>query len=164
MLDTSVAATNSALQRARTTLDEERAAGRLTRAHASQNRERQDAVVRKLIDAWHAVDVPGIVAVLTEESLLTMPPEPLRVVGREAIEDFLNTIPMGGQLDRFHLVPVQANRQPAVAIYRQQHDAEPFAAYGVMVLSFAGDRISSMVRFVGSRLVADCGLPLMVQR
>ncbi len=163
MLETTVAATNSALQRARATLDDARAAGRLTRAHASPQRETQDAVVRRLIDAWHAVDVPGIVAVLTEDALLTMPPEPLRVVGREAIEDFLKTVPMEGRLDRFRLIPVQANRQPAVAVYRRWRDDEPFMAYGVMVLSFADDQITSMVRFVGDRLVADCGLPLSVQ-
>jgi RNA polymerase sigma-70 factor (TIGR02960 family) len=163
MLETTVAATNSALQRARATLDEERAAGRLTRAHASQNRETQDAAVRKLIDAWHAIDIPGIVDVLTEDALLTMPPEPGRYVGRDAIADFLKTVPMGGRLDRFRLVPVQANRQPALAVYRRRRDDEPFTAEGVMVLSFAGDKVTSMVRFVGSRLVVDCGLPLTVQ-
>ena len=121
-------------------------------------------MIRRLIDAWHAVDVPGIVAVLTEDALLTMPPEPIRVAGREAIEDFLKTIPMDGRLDRFHLVPVQANRQPALAVYIQRHDDEPYTAYGVMVLSFADDKITSLVRFVGDRLVADCGLPLTVRR
>jgi RNA polymerase sigma-70 factor (ECF subfamily) len=162
MLESSVAATNSALQRARTTLDQERAEGRLTWVHAGQDQEEEAAVVGKLIDAWHAVDVPGIVAVLTEDALLTMPPEPTRVAGKDAIAAFLKTVPMGGRLDRFRLIPVQANRQPAVAVYIRRDGDEMFTAYGVMVLAFADDRIASMVRFVGERLVTDCGLPLAV--
>jgi RNA polymerase sigma-70 factor (ECF subfamily) len=163
MLETSVAATNSALQRARTTLEQERAAGRLTWTHAGQDRAEQDAVVGRLIDAWYAVDVPGIVAVLTDDALLTMPPEPTRVAGRDAIAAFLRTVPMGGRLDRFRLIPVQANRQPALAVYILRDGADLFTAYGVMVLSFADDQIASMVRFVGARLVEDCGLPLSVR-
>lgn len=119
MLESSVAGANSTLQRARATLEREQLAGRITRDH---DRDRtgapaERALVRRLIAAWHAADVPSIVALLTEDAVLTMPPLPDRYVGREAIGGFLATVPGGGRLDRFRLTPTRANRQPALAAY-----------------------------------------------
>lgn len=160
MLETSVAGINSALQRARTTLERERDAGHLVRSHFRTGSETEQALVRSLVDAWHAVDVPSIVNLLTEDALFTMPPEPTRVVGRDAIATFLATVPAGGRLDKIRLVPTRANRQPAVAAYKLDEATGIFQAHGVMVLAVEGDAIASMTRFGYPSLLPHFGLPM----
>jgi RNA polymerase sigma-70 factor (ECF subfamily) len=160
MLATTVASVNSALQRARATLDRERAAGRVTRAHTRTSTENESNLVRRLAAAWHVADVPSIVALLTEDALLTMPPQPLRVVGREAIGAFLATVPARGRLDRFRFVPTRANRQPAVAAYYREGDVGTYHAYSVMVLAIEGEAIVSLVRFADPTLFPHFGLPM----
>jgi RNA polymerase sigma-70 factor (TIGR02960 family) len=159
MLATSVTAVNSALQRARATLERERSAGRVTRTHSWTSTGTEQALVRRLADAWHAADVPSIVALLTEDALLTMPPQPARYVGREAIGTFLATVPHGGRLDRYRLVPTRANRQPAVAAYYREEDVGSYRAYAVIVLAISDGAIASIVRFADPALFARFGLP-----
>jgi RNA polymerase sigma-70 factor (ECF subfamily) len=162
MLETSVAGVNSALQRARATLAQERANGRMARPHTSPGPVAEQALVSRLVSAWHAVDVPAIVAILAEDALFTMPPLPDRYVGREAIGAFLAAGPARGRLDRFRLVPTRANRQPAVAAYFRERDSGPFRAYGVLVLAFDGEAIVSMVRFGDASLFQHFGLPASI--
>jgi RNA polymerase sigma-70 factor (TIGR02960 family) len=159
MLATSIAGVNSTLQRARATLEQERRAGRVARAHARIAAGNEGALVHRLVEAWHASDVNAIVAVLTEDALLAMPPQPECYVGREAIGTFLSTVPHGGRLDRFRLVPTRANRQPALAIYGRNGDLGPFDAHAILVLAIDGDAISSMTRLGGSTLFPRFGLP-----
>ena len=159
-LATSVASVNSALQRARATLEHEQHAGRLTRAHAQTSTATEQTLVRRLAAAWHAADIPAIVALLTEDALFTMPPEPERYVGRAAIGHLLATKPQGGPLERYRLVPTRANRQPAVAVYSQEIDNGPFVAHAVIVLAIEGDAIASLVRFADPALFAHFGLPI----
>ena len=115
LLKTSVAGSNSALQRARETLQRERLAGRITWDHGGATAESERVLVERLIRAWHAADARSTVTTLSDDALLTMPPMPNRYAGREAIGAFLATVP-GGGLNRFRLVPTRANRQPAVAV------------------------------------------------
>jgi RNA polymerase sigma-70 factor (TIGR02960 family) len=162
MLETSVAGVNSALQRARATIDDERTRDVIARPHTGCGTETERNLVRRLADAWHAVDVPAIVALLTEDALLTMPPEPTRVEGREAIAEFLRTVPAGGQLNRFRLVPTRANGQPAMAFYYRPDEIAPFQAYGLFVLSIQGETIASLTAFRTPALVTKAGLPATV--
>lgn len=162
MLETSVAGVNSALQRARATLERERAVGRVTRAHARTDAVAEQALVGRLADAWQVADIPSMVALLTKDALLTMPPMPYRYEGAEAIGAFLAALPHGGQLDRFRLVPVRANRQPALAGYYREGDEGQYRAHSVFVLAIEGEAITSIVRFGGSTLFARFGLPTML--
>ncbi len=162
MLETSIAGVNSALQRARATLAQERAANRVTHSHASPGAVTEQALVQRLVDAWHAADVSSIVAILTEDALLTMPPRPDRYVGRQAIGAFLATGPAGGRLDRFRLVPTRANRQPAVAAYWRDGDDGVYQAHAVIVLAFDGKAIASLTRFADPALFTRFGLPASV--
>lgn len=158
MLTTTVAATTSALQRARATLQRERHAGRITREHGAVPLAAEQALVRRFIDAWHAADIASVVATLTDDAVLTMPPLPDRYLGRDAIGAFLGTVPAGGRLDRFRLVPTRANRQPAVAAYLRDGDERDFRAHAVIVLAIEGDAIASIVRFADPGLFARLGI------
>ena len=159
MLETSVAGINSALQRARTTLEQERLAGQVTRRHSKTDTATEQALVRHLVEAWHSANVPAIVAVLTEDALLAMPPEPEHYVGRDVIGVFLATQVAGGRLDRFRLVPMRANRQPALAVYYRDGDAGVFDAHAIVTIALDGDAIASLTRFADPLLFERFGLP-----
>ena len=102
----------------------------------------------------------GLVALLADDAVMTMPPEPMRLVGTQAIGDFFRTVPASGALERIRLVPTRANGQPAVAAYLED-EAGTFEAYGVMVLALAGEQVVSITGFAGyPQLFPELGLPL----
>jgi RNA polymerase sigma-70 factor (ECF subfamily) len=159
MLATSVAGINSTLQRARATLEQERIAARVTRIHSGASSATEQALVRRLVEAWHTADIPSIVNLLTEDAVFTMPPLPMRFVGRDEIGRFLATVPGGGRLDRFRLVPIRANRQPAFAVYYRDDDDRPFEPHAVLVIAIERDAIVSLTRFTNPHLFRRFGLP-----
>lgn len=148
LLGTTVAGANSALQRARARLECLRNEGALARDHMPSSPQSEQAVVSRFLAAWEAVDVDAIVALLADDALLTMPPEPMRIVGAEAIGVFFRTVPAGGFLDRIRLVETRSNGQPAVAAYMVAEDGA-YHAYGVMVFALDGSAITSITGFPG---------------
>src|SRR5437773_6899995 len=109
-LDDSVAAVTSALQRARAGLEKRR---RYVPVPNAQER----AVVQRFMTAWDAVDIDGLVSLLAEDALMTMPPERMRVAGAQAIGDFFGSVPPAGGLNEILLVPTSARRRPALVAY-----------------------------------------------
>jgi len=150
-LEDSVAAVNSALQRARIGLEG-------AHRHIAAPGERESALVKRFMAAWDAVDIDGLVALLTEDAVMTMPPERMRVVGAGAIGDFFGSVPHAGQLDEIRLVPTSANRQPVLAAYSRHGDGK-HRPYGLMVLHIKGNLISGIVGFPDPWLFEQCGLP-----
>ena len=75
--------------------------------------------MRRFQEAWAAVDVEAMVALLVPDAVLTMPPEGARIAGAKAIGAFFGTVPLDGRLDRITLVPAHANGQPALAAYAE---------------------------------------------
>lgn len=159
MLVTTTAGVNSAHQRARANLARERALGRIARGHVAGDPDVEAGLVRRLVAAWHASDIPSITAVLTEDALVAMPPEPERYIGRDAIARFLAVGPGGGRLDRFRLVPTRANRQPALAAYYRDADTGPYHAHAVFMLAIDDGAITSLTRLLNPGGLAPFGLP-----
>ncbi len=147
LLETSVPAVNSALQRGRATLERERADPTLARVNDPADRATESRVMRQFQDAWAAVDIDGIVALLADDALLTMPPEALRFTGSHAIGAFFASVPLDGRLDQIPLVAARANGQPALAAYADEQGEGVRRAYGVMVFAIEGDRIASITGF-----------------
>lgn len=117
--------------------------------------------MRRFVDAWEAVDVERMTALLAGDAVMTMPPEPMRVVGPAEIGGFFATVPMDGRLDLIRLVPARANGQPTLAAYVQETPAEPFRAYGLMVFALEDDRIGGITGFAGyPELFPVFGLPI----
>jgi RNA polymerase sigma-70 factor (ECF subfamily) len=77
----------------------------------------QRALVARFAAAFQSGDVPGVIALLTDDALMTMPPEAAEYAGPQAIGRFLSTVPAAGSLERFRLVPTRANGQPAFGCY-----------------------------------------------
>jgi RNA polymerase sigma-70 factor (TIGR02960 family) len=153
-LEDSVAAVNSALQRARVGLEG-------TRRQVPAPSERERALVKQFMTAWDAVDIDGLVALLSHDALMTMPPERMRVAGARSIGDFFGSVPQGGRLDEIRLLPTSTNRQPALAAYARGDDGK-HQPYGLMVLQIEGDLIAAIVGFPDPWLFEQCGLPPVV--
>jgi RNA polymerase sigma-70 factor (ECF subfamily) len=160
LLGDSDAAVNSALQRARARVATEQREGSLARAHRPASAEVEALVMQRFQDAWNAVDIDGILALLTADALLTMPPEGMRFEGGSAIAEFFATVPLDGRLDRIRLVPRRANGQPALAAYAESPEAGAYDAYGVMVFAIDGERIAGITGFPRQlELFGRLGLP-----
>jgi RNA polymerase sigma-70 factor (TIGR02960 family) len=158
-LDDTVPAVNSALQRARSSLERAERLG--ARAHEPNTGERE--LLRRFMAAWDAVDVDGLVALLARDVLMTMPPEPAYEVGTEALGQFFRTVPAEGRLNEIRLVATAANRQPALAAYVRQPDGA-YRAYGVMVFSIERDAITGIVGFADAASFERFGLPAELSR
>jgi len=155
-LETSESAVNSALHRARTAL--EAARGDRGNAPAPQSAAERD-VVGRFADAFVSGDLQALVGLLTDDALLTMPPEPFEFRGRADISRFFATVPAGGDLERFRLVPTRANGQPAFGCYLRDPQSARSHAYGLMVLTLDGDAIARITGFPDTSVFPSFGLP-----
>ena len=157
MLDGTEASVNSSLQRARATL-ESRVPARRDRAPVpSSARERE--LVGRFVEAFENSDVTGLVALLTDDALLTMPPQPLEYQGHQAIAEFLADRFATHVGRRVWMVPTRANSQPAFGHYIEDAHAPIGRFYGLIVLTLEADRISGITRFADSAILPCFGLP-----
>lgn len=141
MLDTTVESVNSLLKRGRAGLQEQQA--------PATDRAVEDAVVAKFVSAYEAADMDALVALLTDDVFMAMPPIPLEYVGRDLVARFLALLFGAGR--KFRLVATRANGQPALGSYIRLPDGSTRAS-GILVLGLSGSRINSMVRFDNSVL------------
>jgi RNA polymerase sigma-70 factor (TIGR02960 family) len=147
MLDSSAESVTSALKRARASLRHRpQVAGEPAPAPGSPA---EDAIVAKFVSAWESADIGALVALLTDDVFVSMPPMPFEYQGRDAAARFSAAIFGSGR--RFDLVPARANGQPAFGAYLRGPGGIRFGA-GLYVLALAGDRISAMTRFETSVL------------
>jgi RNA polymerase sigma-70 factor (ECF subfamily) len=158
-LDLTVAAANSALQRARTGL-ERRVIGRSQQAtlrHLGAVGER--ALVERFVAAWEQSDVPAILDLLVEDARFTMPPLAAWFAGRAAVGHFL--------MERvfetsWRLVPLIANGQIAFACYQSATPGEPFTLGALTVLTLSGNRIVELMSFLDPATHRALDLPSLM--
>src|SRR3954452_12829176 len=157
MLDTSEASVTSLLQRARATLDARMPPDRARAPVPRSARERE--LVARFAEAFEQDDIEGVVALLTDDAWVTMPPEPWEYQGAEAIARFLADRVAGRGGRGVRLVPTAANGEPAFGHYLEDAHA-PFGRFaGVLVLTLEGDRIAAITRFADSGILGRFGLP-----
>jgi len=148
MLEVSVQSANSALKRARASLQRrQQAAGHQPPPAAGSPAE--DAIVAMFARAWQSADLDALVTLLTDDVFIAMPPEPFGYAGRDAVARYCARQFAAGR--RFDLVPARANGQPAFGAYLRVPAGIRHAA-GFYVLTLAGDRICAMTRFEASVL------------
>jgi len=151
MLDSTPASVNSALQRARAGIDGSRDPDQVTLPRSPQEAE----TVERFVDALQRGDLERVVALLTDDARMTMPPEPFEFRGPRSIAEFLGRV-WG---DDVKVVPTRANGAPAFGYYRPDPHADVHRAGGIFVVSVAGARVSSLTRFGDKSLFATFGLP-----
>jgi RNA polymerase sigma-70 factor (TIGR02960 family) len=152
------ASATSALHRARSALDAGLPVAPREQVPLPNSRDERELVAR-FTDAFEGGDVHGVVALLTDDAWLTMPPEPLEYQGPAAIARFLSTVPAGGRLDLFRLVPTRANGQPAFGCYLRDPHTPIAHAYGLMVLTLRRGRVAAITGFPDISVFPHFGLP-----
>jgi RNA polymerase sigma-70 factor (ECF subfamily) len=157
LLETSVAAVNSALQRARKAVDERLPERTQQATLRSLGDKRLRELVEQYVDAWERGDVGAVIEMLAEDATFSMPPNVEWYRGSEAIANFL---PRGPMSIRRRFVPVAANSQPAFATYREEDGR--FVANAIHVLTLRGARITDMTAFLDPGLFAAFGAPLVL--
>jgi len=119
------------------------------------------AVVERFVDAFERFDLDRLVALLTEDARLTMPPEPVEFRGPLAIAGFLEFHFRGQEVK---IVSTRANDQPAIVVYLADPCAPIWRASSLVVLTVAGNRICAITRFGDRALLARFGLPRTLPR
>ena len=146
LLGTTEESVKSALKRARATLQHQlEPSGRREPPPPRGSAAEQDLVDR-LTRAYENGDVDGLVALLTEDVLMTMPPIPLEYLGRELVARFLRAAIFPPGLTH-RPVPARANGQPALVMYQLDHHSGAARATGVLVFTLSGSRVSAITRF-----------------
>jgi RNA polymerase sigma-70 factor (ECF subfamily) len=156
MLGTTQGSVTSALQRARTALDAARAPSG-ERALPGSPAERE--LVARFGEAFERGDIDAIVAMLTDDAWVRMPPEPHEYQGHDAIAAFLRTLPLWREGAGLRLVPTRANGQPAFAYYLKDPSAGVVRASGLFVLTLSGGSVSDITRFGDTGVLPWFGLP-----
>ena len=157
MLDTSEASVNSALQRARGTLESRGAAARERAPLPRSGRDRE--LLADFAEAFEDGDIDGIVRLLTDDALLSMPPEPFEYEGHDAIRAFLADRFGTHTGRRVRLVPTRANGQPAFNHYIEDPHAPVLRSFGILVLTLRDDGIAGITRFGDTGILPVFGLP-----
>jgi RNA polymerase sigma-70 factor (ECF subfamily) len=154
MLDTSEESVSSALKHARANLK-----SRLPPpkdAAPAPNSPAERAIIEHLVTAYEAGDVTALVSLLTDDVIVTAPLAGGSYVGPATAGRLFEAI--FAQRRSYQLIPTRANGQPAFGVYVRDPATGVFHAYGMLVVTLAGDRIRAMTRFDNS-VIARFGLP-----
>jgi RNA polymerase sigma-70 factor (ECF subfamily) len=144
MLASTVESVNSALKRARASLRRRWPPAAALEPPPAPDSRSEDAIVGKFVSAWESADLDALVALLTDDVFMSMPPMPFEYEGRDVVASFCASIFGSGR--RFDLVLTRANGQPAFGAYVR--DANGIShGVGLYVLTLTGDRICAMTRF-----------------
>jgi RNA polymerase sigma-70 factor (ECF subfamily) len=150
LLETTLASVNSALQRARATVD----SALPDRAYAPADPSERE-LVERYIDVWRAGDFDGLVALLREDAEIRMPPRP-SIRGATAVASFLLGDAAHGDLRRMRFIATRANGRPALIVNGRADDGT-LVAHGIKVLEVADGLIVGYDAFIGLRYVAMFG-------
>jgi RNA polymerase sigma-70 factor (TIGR02960 family) len=149
MLDSTAESVNSALKRARASLHRQQLPSGDREPPPAAGSPAEDALVAEFVSAYQSGDLDALVAMLTDDVFMSMPPMPLEYEGRDVVARFCALLFRAGR--KYHLVPTRANGQPAFGLYVHAPDGVRHGT-GLVVLTLAGDRICAMTRFENSVL------------
>jgi RNA polymerase sigma-70 factor (ECF subfamily) len=155
MLDSTVESVNSALKRARAGLQRRLPPAADREPPPASDSPVEDAIVAKFVCAWESADLDALVALLTDDVFISMPPVPLEYEGRDVAARFCAVIFRAGR--RFDLVRTRANGQPAFGAYLRAPNGMSHGT-GLYILTLTGDRICAMTRF-DNNVLPWFGLP-----
>jgi RNA polymerase sigma-70 factor (ECF subfamily) len=155
ILGTTPASVNSALQRARSTLDAGLPASRTPPESATGEAD----LVARYVRAWHTHDVPKLVALLREDAYLAMPPTPSWYRGRDDIGIYLRRLFASRWGRDLRLVPTAANRQSALAVYAPAEYGNGYQPFAIKVLTIQSGLIAAITGFVSPGLFGRFALP-----
>jgi len=149
ILNSTVESANSALKRARASLQRRWPPAAQRERPPACNSPSEHAIVAKFVSAYESADLDALVALLTDDVFMSMPPMPLEYEGRDVVARFFASFFDAGRT--FDLVPTRANGQPSFGTYLRAATGIRHGT-GFFVLTLAGERICAMTRFENSVL------------
>ncbi len=157
LLETTEHAVYGAVKRARATL-----AKQLPKFEPPPmpNSPAEQKVLAQLVRAWEECDTEAIVALVTDSVWLRMPPNPLEYQGKELARRWFASIAFR-EGRRFRLLPTRANGQPAFGVYLYSPLSGIAHAFGLIVITLSGERVSAITRFENG-VMPRFGLPRFV--
>jgi RNA polymerase sigma-70 factor (TIGR02960 family) len=155
MLDATVASVNSALKRARASLQHRWPPAADREPPPAPGSPAEDAIVARFVSAYESADLDALVALLTDDVFMSMPPMPLEYTGRDVVAQFCALLFGAGR--EYDVAVTRANGQPAFGVYLRG-PAGVSHGTGLIIVALAGDRICAMTRFESS-LFPRFGLP-----
>jgi len=155
-LASSAAAVSSAHQRARATLEQRFPEGLPARPRLTPSVQR---LLDRYLSSWEHGDLDALVALLSEDVVLSMPPLPEWFSGRQSVRAFFEWAWGPAGPGPFRLVSIGANAQPAFGLYGWAADANAFTPQAIQVLALERDRIARVHGFVRPDLFTVFGLP-----
>jgi RNA polymerase sigma-70 factor (ECF subfamily) len=158
MLETTEQSVTSALKRARRTLQERPAVDEEHEPPPAPGSAAERELIDRLTVAWETGDLEAILASLTDDVWLSMPPLPLEYQGRELAAQFFGAVVFRPGGRTFKMLPTRANGQPALAFYFVDAVTGAARAGGILVLTLSGKRVSAITRFEAG-LMDRFGLP-----
>jgi RNA polymerase sigma-70 factor (ECF subfamily) len=157
---------NSALHRARVTLEKNYSTRKPEMALVSSADTATNTLLARYVNAWETDDIAGLVTLLKEDAIFNMPPIPSWYQGREAIRTILLAIAFqSGVQNQWRLYPTRANGQPAFVVYQADESKRSYQAYAVQVVTLDSSQhhqrqIATITTFLNPELVASFGFPL----
>jgi RNA polymerase sigma-70 factor (ECF subfamily) len=158
-LATTVPSVNSALQRARKTVDERLPERSQQATLRSLGDERAGAIVQRYMDAMERADVDAVVSMLAEDAAWSMPPMKEWYQGHDVIRRFLVDVPM---TLRWRHLPAHANGQVAVGCYARNDETGRYEGAVLDVLTLRGGQIAQITAFIGPEVLPGFGLPRLL--
>ena len=149
MLGSTLESVNSALKRARASLQDQGALSADAEPPPAVGSAAEAVIVAKFVSAYETADVGALVALLTDDVFMAMPPMPLEYVGHDLVARFFAMLFVAGR--KYELESTRANGQPAFAAYVRTPDGGRRGT-GLFVLGLSGGRISALIRFESSVL------------
>ena len=149
MLDSTVESVTSALKRARATLERRRPVSDGRPPPPAPGSLAEDAIVARFTSAYESADLDALVALLTDDVFMSMPPIPFEYAGRDLAASFCASLFAAGR--KVDLVPTRANGQPAFGAYVSAPSGARQAT-GLITITIEGDRICATSRFESSVL------------
>ena len=146
-LDSTVASVNSALQRARATLDQKLPERTQQATLRSLGDEELRDLVDRYVEAWERNDVDAVVELLTEDAAISMPPLASWFGPRDVFREFLERSPMSGEF-HWRTQRTTANGQPAIAYYHLDAESGTYIPFALNVLTVRDGRIADVVAFI----------------
>jgi RNA polymerase sigma-70 factor (ECF subfamily) len=156
LLGTSVASVNSALQRARATIDASDLDASTTPTQVDGEEERE--LLARYVDAFESYDVSAFVALLSEDAQFSMPPYDLWLRGPDQVRQWM--LGQGFACKDSRLVPLRANGSPAFAQYKLSDEPGVRKPWAIVVIETDGERVTEICNFLGDEGFQAFGLPL----
>jgi RNA polymerase sigma-70 factor (ECF subfamily) len=161
LLQMTVAAANSALQRARATLRKRLPARRSEWSQPTDPTLEERALLQRYIDAQERGDAAAVLELLHEDARVSFPPLPLWYDGRDAFGTASERFAAPGD---YRFVATSANAQPAAAIYLRRPGDTEYRPLVIEVLRIEDGRVAEIVDFGAVEVFAAFGLPLTLDR